>query len=57
MNKNFNEEFKQQAVQALDDALVKICHVKVQHPEALGDILLQICQAYEKYHHNDDIIL
>lgn len=57
MKENCDDIYKQLAVQTMDEALVKACHVKVAHPEALGDILLQLAQYYMKHQHNDEILI
>lgn len=54
----FEEEYKTFAVKALDEALVKVCRVKVQHPEKMGDVLLSLAKIYmRKCNQIDDIIV
>lgn len=53
----FEENYKTFAVKALDEALVKVCCVKVQDPEKLGDVLLSLAKIYmRKCNQVDDII-
>ncbi len=54
----FEENYKTFAVKALDEALVKVCRVKVQDPEKLGDVLLSLAKIYmRKCNQVDDIIV
>lgn len=55
-NNAWDEHFKNEAVKVMDEVLVKACHVKLAHPEVLGDVLLGLAQHYEKNANRDEII-
>lgn len=40
------DHFKEEAIKKMDHAILEKCHIKVRHPEALADTIIELCERY-----------